>query len=270
MITLRHHADIYWIQLKTQLAVQFQYRIAMFIWMIGMVLEPVMYLIVWTTVARARGGSVGSYDAPEFAAYYIIMMAVNHATFSWIMWEYEYYVREGTLSGLLLRPIHPIHRDIADNLAYKVLTGTVLIPIATALWFIFGARAATSLTDVLLFVPALALAAVLRILMEWTLAMAAFWVTRVAAINQLYMVVAYFFSGWIAPLELFPSIIRRISYLLPFRWTINFPIELLLGRLSGQEIAIGLLAQLCWIGVVLVVLNGVWQRGVRRFSAVGA
>lgn len=270
MILVRRYSEIYWVQLKTQLAVQFQYRVAMFIWMIGMVLEPVMYLVVWSTVARARGGSVGGYDASEFAAYYIIMMAVNHATFSWIMWEYEYYVREGTLSGLLLRPIHPIHRDIADNLAYKVLTGTVMIPIAAALWLIFGAHAATTLTDVLLFVPALALAAALRILMEWTLAMAAFWTTRVAAFNQLYFVVSYFFSGWIAPLDLFPPIIRQMTYLLPFRWTINFPIELLMGRLTGQEIALGVVAQLCWIAVTLVVLNRVWRRGVRRFSAVGA
>ena len=270
MSLLNHYAAVYWVQLKTQLAVQFQYRVAMLIWMIGMVLEPVMYLVVWSTVAHARGGSVAGYDAPAFAAYYIIMMAVNHVTFTWIMWEYEYYIREGTLSGLLLHPIHPIHRDIADNLAYKILTGAVLLPIALTLWIVFDARADTNLTNILLFIPALLLAALLRILMEWTLAMAAFWMTRVAAINQLYAVISYFFSGWIAPLDLFPPIIRQISFLLPFRWTINFPIELVLGRLSGPEIALGVVAQLCWIGVALFVLGQVWQRGVKRFSAVGA
>ena len=52
-------------------------------------------------------------------------MLVNHVTFTWIMWEYDYRVRQGTLSFALLRPVHPIHADIADNVSFKLITFAV-------------------------------------------------------------------------------------------------------------------------------------------------
>ena len=35
---------------------QFQYRAANYFYMIGMIAEPVVYLVVWSTIARAQGG----------------------------------------------------------------------------------------------------------------------------------------------------------------------------------------------------------------------
>jgi ABC-2 type transport system permease protein len=261
---------IYWVQFKTALAVEMQYRVAMVIWLIGMVVEPVMYLVVWTTVARHQGGEVGGYTAGEFAAYYIALMVVNHATFTWIMWEYEYRVRDGTLSSLLLRPIHPIHGDIADNLAYKALTLLIVVPTAVVLAWLFDADFNWQIWSLLLFVPALLLAGALRMVAEWTLAMAAFWTTRVAAINQIYFVAIFFFSGKIAPLSLFPDALQIIAYLLPFRWMVYFPVQLLLGQLTPREAWIGLAMQAAWIAASLVLLNIVWRAGVKRYSAVGA
>lgn len=267
---MRAYLEIYSVQLKTQLAVQFQYRVAMLIWLIGMVVQPVVYLVVWSTVAEHRGGEVGGFTSGQFAAYYILLMVVNHATFTWIMWEYEYYVRDGTLAGLLLRPIHPIHRDIADNLAYKALTFVVVLPVAQLLAWLFHAEFHWQLWSAALFVPALLLAGLMRILAEWTLAMAAFWTTRVGGINQVYFVVLTFMAGVVAPLDLFPPLVRQAAYLLPFRWMIYFPLELALGRLSPQQALTGLGAQIGWIALLLVLLNAIWRIGVRRFSAVGA
>ena len=59
---------IYGVLLKTDLAVMMQYRAAMLIYLIGGVLQPVVYLVVWLTVAEARGGTVGDFDKGELAA----------------------------------------------------------------------------------------------------------------------------------------------------------------------------------------------------------
>ncbi len=42
---------VYWVYLKTSLALQFQYRVAMAIWMLNRLVEPTVYLVVWRTVA---------------------------------------------------------------------------------------------------------------------------------------------------------------------------------------------------------------------------
>ena len=107
--------DLYIQQFRTSFASVLQYRASLVIWLIGHVLEPLIYLVVWSVVSHSSGGSVGGFTAREFAAYFIVLMLVNHASYTWIMYEYEYRVRHGTLSFALLRPVHPIHSDIADN-----------------------------------------------------------------------------------------------------------------------------------------------------------
>jgi ABC-2 type transport system permease protein len=178
--------SIYWSYLKTTLALQLQYRVAMSIWMIGRLLEPTVYLVVWTTVAEAKGGSVGGYSAADFAAYYIVLTLVVQFTFTWIIHEYEYRIRSGELSAVLLKPIHPIHSDIADNIGYKVLTSVIIFPAAGFLYWMFDPVFNTNVTLFGYFVVSMVLACFLRFLLEWSIALVAFWTTRNEAINQMY------------------------------------------------------------------------------------
>lgn len=267
---MRDLAALYAQQFKTTFASMLQYRASLFIWMIGQVLEPLIYLVVWSTVSASRGGSVGDFTAAQFAAYYIVFMLVNQLTYTWIMWEYEYRIREGLLSPALLRPVHPIHADIADNVSSKLVTLPVMLLVASALALIFKPSAGVQLWALLAFLPAIVLAFLLRFLVEWTLAQAAFWTTRVSAINQVYFVLVLFLSGQIAPLSLFPRPIQVLATILPFHWMIGFPVELVLGRLTPVQAVTGLAAQAAWVGISLFLVRIVWRAGIRIYSAVGA
>jgi len=75
----------------------------------------------------AGSGTTGGYSADQFVAYFLVMMVVDHLTFIWHMWEFEYRIRTGAFSPLLLRPIHPTHNDICENVSYKMI-GLVGIP----------------------------------------------------------------------------------------------------------------------------------------------
>ena len=114
-----------------------QYRAALVIWLIGHVLDPLIYLVVWSAVSRSQGRQRRGYSTAEFAAYFILLMLVNHATYTWIMYEYEYRVRHGMLSFALLRPVHPIHSDLADNISSKVITLPLILAAATVLALVF-------------------------------------------------------------------------------------------------------------------------------------
>ncbi len=262
--------SIYLAYLKTSIAMMFQYRAAMAIWMIGRILEPVIYLVVWTTVAESRGGQVGGYTPETFAAYYIVLMVVQQITFSWIMHEYEWRIRSGTLSAVLLKPIHPIHSDIADNIGYKVLTSVILIPSVVVMGLVFKPTFTFDLTLFLLFLLTMGFAYLLRFYIEWSLALVAFWTTRNEAFNQVFFLVGLFLTGRIAPLGLLPHWLRQIGDALPFQWMVAFPVELLLGRLSEQQITHGLMMQVAWIAFGFVLHRVVWWRGIRKYSAVGA
>jgi ABC-2 type transport system permease protein len=262
--------EIYAAQLRTSLVVQFQYRASLVIWMIGRVVQPLVYLVVWTTIARSRGGEVAGYDVGGFSAYFIMQMIVSQATFSWIMWEYDYTIRSGQFNFKLLRPIHPIHADIADNIAYKVLTLIILIPASLLLAWLFPPTWQVQAWSVVAGVLSIGTAFIVRFVIEWTLAMCALWTSRVRAINQTYELVLFFFSGFFAPLSVMPRPIQIVADFLPFRWLIAFPIELTLGRLTPAQAAFGFAMQAFWLVLALTLLSVVWRAGVKQYSAVGS
>jgi len=106
--------------------------------------------------------------------------------------------------------------------------------------------------------------------MSCAFAVLAFWSTQVANLCSLFYGVGQFLSGWIAPLALFPENIRNVAYLLPFRSIISFPLEILMGRLAWDEIALGFAVSGMWIVVFLFSYRLLWHIGLRRYEAVGA
>jgi ABC-2 type transport system permease protein len=120
-----------------------------------------------------------------------------------------------------------------------------------------------------LFVPGLLLAFALRFLLEWTLAQSAFWTTRVSAINQIYFFLLLFLSGQIAPLSILPRAVQIAAKILPFYWTIGFPTELLLGKVTVAGAFIGIGVQIVWLVIAVFLVRFVWRLGVKAYSAVG-
>lgn len=267
---MKYLVELYLQQFKTTFAAMVQYRASLFIWMIAHVLEPLVYLVVWSVVAEGGGGSAGGYTTAEFAGYFIVLMLVENVSYTWIMFEYDYRIREGLLSPALLRPVHPIHSDIADNVSAKAITMPFMLAVGALLALIFRPQLSPQWWVLAAAIPALLLAFLLRFLLEWTLAQAAFWTTRVSAINQSYFVMMLFLSGQVAPLALFPPWLQVVASILPFRWTLGFPVELLLGRLTPAEALIGLGVQAAWVALAYVLMRIVWRAGIRLYTAVGA
>ncbi|HET9872857.1 MAG TPA: ABC-2 family transporter protein [Propionibacteriaceae bacterium] len=256
-------------QFASSLAVNLAYRGAVAIWVVTSVIQPLVFIVVWRTVAGS--GSTGGYTADQFVAYFLVMMVVDHLTFIWHMWEFEYRIRTGAFSPLLLRPVHPIHNDICENVSYKLIGLVGILPAAVALGVIFHADLSTaSVGSVLAFLPALLLAMVLRFIVEWCVALSAFWLTKVSAMNTVFFSLFTFLGGQFAPLSVLPGWMQIVASWTPFPWTLAFPVEVLLGRRLGTDLLLGYAAQVIWITIAVVVLRLLWSRATRRYSAVGA
>ena len=51
---MSYFRDLYATFIRVSLSIEMQYRVANVIWLMGMIMEPVIYLSVWSVVARAR------------------------------------------------------------------------------------------------------------------------------------------------------------------------------------------------------------------------
>lgn len=266
---------IYRANLKIAIASMLQYRFAILIWAVWGFVGPLISLAVWSAATAARGTAITSasgdtYGRADFAAYFLVYTIFGHLMMSWDAFEFAWRVRDGALSPRLLKPLHPIHADAAQNIAFKLTTSVMLAPMWLLLFLLLRPAPPHSLPSLLLAAPALLLAAVLRYVWQYSLAIIAFWTTRVEAINQLYFTLDSFLGGRIAPLALMPGWMGIAAFWLPFRWMGSFPVELALGRVPADRIAAGFALQLVWLVAGLLVFRALWARGLRQYSAVGA
>ncbi len=266
---IRSLATFYLSTMRMAVQEQIQYRTANYFYMFGMIAEPVIYLVVWTTIADENGGSVNGLTPGYLAAYYIVWTLVRNmnVVFGAPFWEHR--IREGDLSGMLLRPINQLNYDIAYFAGWKVVVILLWIPLAFGLSLVFHPTLSPNPQQVVAFFIAIWGAYLLRTMFQESLGMLCFWTTRGAAIFDLWMTTELLLSGRLVPLTLMPDRVQQISRFLPFQWAFYFPIQSLVGDLSNEELLRGLGVQLLWILVGLGIFRFAWKHAIRRYSAVG-
>jgi len=266
---LRSTVDFYLTVFRVQVQTQLQYRAATYMYTLGMVAEPTIYLVVWSTIARSHGGSVNGLTAHAFAAYYIVWTLVRTMNIVFTPYGWEHRIREGQMSALLLKPFHPIHYDLAFFAGQKVLWVLMYLPIGVALSFAFHPSLHPSAVEVLVFLVAIWGAYLIRSMFLWILGMFTFWTTRGSAIFETYILAELLLSGRLLPLTLMPHWTQTLAAWLPFKWTFYYPIETLVGNMSTASLLGGLGMQLLWTAIGGAIVAVMWKFSVRHYSAVG-
>ena len=252
-------------------AEQWQYRANLFMYIFYWLVSPIIYLAVWTSIANANG-DVRGLTANDFITYYMILLICDQLTSNIIIHIFAYKVQDGSLSGELIKPIHPLLTNtLVNDIAFKTLNMAILTPIWIVLALLFKPDfASVSMNGILLSIPALLLGYMVNYLLSGALTSLAFWTTRVYSIHEFYYALALLFSGQFVPLQLMPDVIQNIARFLPFQLLIYVPVQIIQGNLTMSEIAQGYISGVLWLAVALVLFRWVWREGVKRFSAVGA
>lgn len=268
--TLRDRIMMYVIAARQAIIEQLQYRLANMLFMVHLLIEPVIYLVVWSTVADSQGGQVAGYTAAQFAGYYIIWTLVRQFNLALGPQSFNWRIKEGRLAAELLRPVHPLQVDIGYYLGYKVPATMYWLPVGVLLWFLFKPEITPELWQVLAFPVVLMLAFMVRFLFMWILGLVCFWTEKIDALFELYFASELLFSGRLVPLEVMPEWAQTVAGFLPFQWSFYFPIEVLLGRTDVAQFTVGVLAQLGWIVGGFLLIHVVWKQAIKRFTAVGS
>ena len=113
------------------------------------------------------------------------------------------------------------------------------------------------------------LAAALRFLFTYLLALAAFWTEQAHGVVGFGETLLFLLGGSAALLTLFPEGFRPLGEALPFGAMLGFPAEIAAGSLRSSAVLAGYGWQALWIAVFLPAAVIVWRAGLRRYTAVG-
>jgi ABC-2 type transport system permease protein len=251
--------------LVTYYAFMLEYRAELLLWALSGSL-PFILMGVWTQAAQQGNFGLSSI---EFARYFLAVYLVRQLTVVWVIWDFEREIVEGKLSFRLLQPLDPVWHHVWSHISERFarlpfilgLVGLFFLLYPSAFWL-------PSISTLGLFAIASACAFALQFLIQYTLAMFAFWTEKASSIQEVWFLVHLFLSGAIAPLEIFPPEMRSIALWTPFPYIINFPASILTGLKVDLMYGFGMI--FLWMVIFLIVNRWLWRKGLQQYSGMGA
>jgi viologen exporter family transport system permease protein len=266
-----------WIILRTCLEERLVYRADFALGTLFRFLPIVTQIFLWWAIfvdpsTGQPRSDIAGYSYQNMVAYYLLAMVGRaFSSMPGLASGIAGDVRDGTVKKYLTQPIDMLgylfwHRIAHKLVYYVVATG----PFVLVFWlcrdyFPGWPDGWTTLA----FVASLLLGFLMGFLLEALIGMISFWFLEVSSLLFIYMMINYFLSGHMIPLDFLPAPIFNVVKYLPFQYLAYFPPAIMLGRYSHAELARELSIELVWIVGLLAANRIAFARGVKRYGAFG-
>jgi ABC-2 type transport system permease protein len=230
---------------------------------------------LWDAVfaSNSQGDSpLAAYGRDGMTLYFIAAMIVHTlVTPTEDEWRIAAEIRDGQVSALVTKPIDHLAYRLSLFLSSRLLYTAVTLPvIALVLWTLrtavhFPVHPETWFW----FALSTAMAALIQFFVAYSLAMLAFWFLEVSTVIFLFYSFEYFLSGNVFPLDLLPASLAPLTKYAIFTYELYFPITVFLERLDHAALQEGIVIQAAWVVVSALIAKLMWNRGIRRYEAVG-
>lgn len=229
-----------------------------------MVLLAGQYLLWHALYQQQPDHIISGMDAAQMYSYLLIAFTLNHI----MGWSSENAlskeIKNGTVVKRCIRPVSFLSQSVAE------MTGTLLpqlalnLIIASAGFLLFGRYLLVpSLQNIVLFLPCMAGALLLRILLIELCSLLCFYTTGYLGISWTRNAIFEFFSGALIPIVMFPGWLKSMAYMTPFPYMIQIPISILLGQELNVPLFQVYAVQFFWIGIFLA-LHGLFYKNIRK------
>lgn len=260
----------YWLYFRLSLIRTFTYRGQLVIYTLASLLSVVPLMAIWLIYG---GGSVGGYTRTELIVYYLVGLFMQRIIYSSLI---NYYVQEiisdGTVVGLFLtKPVSFFWAAFGLSTGWMIVA-VVIGAIITAL---FGATIGQGLAINLTFsiVIAFSLAALLAMVVTYAfslvIGLVSFWTVNTSSLVSLFWIALLLLGGITLPLTFFPPAFQIALSYNPFRFMFSFPLEILMGKVSLQQMFTGFSTGLAWIVFFVFAYKVLWKNGNKVYVGYG-
>lgn len=249
-----------------------EYRADFLLGMVSAVFPIFIQFFLWKSIYAGSGQqSLFGYTYPQMITYTVMANIVQRLTRTSFEYEMNDDIKNGGLDKFIVRPVGYFQYRLATFIGSKLFQSAVIflvmIGAVAVINSVYGSVIAP--LNVLYFLAALALAFVLNFILFFCVGMLAFQLTEIGFFFEAVRIVFIAFSGGIFPLDVFgPKVVAVLDFL-PFKYTVNFPVDVLTGRVAGMGVPLGLLIQLAWIAGLSFLTLRLWAAGQKKYVAAG-
>jgi len=227
---------------------------------------------IWRALFHERGANIGGYEFESMIYYFLLtLLAENLITPTEDEWQIAADIREGQINSFLTKPLNYLAYRFTLFLSYRSLyTVVTILPVALVFaWFRHTITLPAHPLTWPLAMISLAMAAGIQFFIAYSLAMLAFWILEISTVVFILYSFEYFLSGQLFPLDIMPAWLQGTLHWLPFTYELYFPVAVFLEKAQGPALWNGLTIQAAWLLALFCIARFAWNRGVRRYQAVG-
>jgi ABC-2 type transport system permease protein len=227
--------------------------------------------ILWGA-AFAGAGEIGGFDLRQTLTSFVTLLVLQFFISAFNEdYQISEEIRNGLINQFLLKPINYFLYRFSIFVAARMVSGALIfIPLLIAMPVI--GHYLTFPLDGWRFaigIPALFLSAMVQFSIAYCFGMLTFWFLEIQGFVILSMAIETVLGGQIFPLDLLPDWVFRIAQFLPFFYQMYFPAAIFTGRIELPLALQGLVIQIGWVIILLIINQLLWTRGLRRHTAVG-
>ncbi len=249
-----------------------EYRANFLISLISAAYPIFIQTFLWTAIYQNSGEPVVyGYTYRQMIAYTFLAGLITRIVRTGFEYDIMDDVKNGKFSKFLVQPLGYFPYRLCSYYGQKLPNLTIILAILVVVLILLNAfwGVALGLGQILAFLLTLALAVTLNFLIFYCVSSISFWIVEVGFLFEGIRIITVLLSGGIFPLEVFGERFVQVMNLLPFKYTVNYPINVLNGKITSTQMLEGVLIQCLWIMICVVVANLLWKVGSRRYVAVG-
>ncbi len=265
-----------WVILRTCIEERLVYRADFALGTLFRFLPIVTQIFLWSAIfavgTNYERGKIAGFGFEDMVAYFLLaMVARAFSSMPGLASGVASDVRSGAINKYLTQPIDMLGYLFWYRVAHKLVYYVVATgPFVLVFWLCrsFFPGWPDGLT-IAAFCVSLLLAFLVGFLLESLIGLIAFWFLEVSSLLFIYMMMNYFLSGHMIPLDLLPGRLNTVVQYLPFKFLAYTPAVIMLGRYTHAELVHELTVAVLWVVILFVANRVAFARGVRRYGAYG-
>lgn len=182
-------------------------------------------------------------------------------------------IRTGNLSYELIRPKNIYFmwyfKLLGQRYASVALRFIPIIIITIFLPYPLNLSTPVSLESFILFILTLFVGSLLVVAISTLYPVITLLTMNEKGVVNIFAVIADLLSGMVIPIPFFPTILKKISSLLPFQYVSDLPFRIYVGNISIKSGLIGLGIQIIWLIIIIIISYVIMNHNLKRVVVQG-
>lgn len=234
------------------------------------------YAIFETIRTQGNADKISGYGYHDMVAYYLLaMISRAFSSMPGLTSGIARQIQNGEVKKFLIQPVDMLGCLLVQRIAHKLVYYLIaLLPFALVFFLCRGffdsgwPPAETMIAYVLSLVMGFALG----FFIEACIGLVGFWWLEVTSITFVYMLLNFFLSGHMFPLDLLPESPinwQALVHFSPLKYLAYFPAAIFLGKIPPETLWQEMAIEFVWLVGFIGLSRWLWHRGVKRYSGFG-